>query len=72
MFLNTNLVKVLAIIVDNTVPHSSATSSAGTWSVNGPTPSQSGFTNPQAGGFSDTVMSSTVNPFTGIWRTYII
>jgi hypothetical protein len=65
-------VKVLTVVVDNTVFHSSVTSSAGTWSVNGPIPSQSGFANPQAGGFSDVVMSSTVNPFTGMWKTHII
>lgn len=44
---------------------STVTSSAGTWSVNGPTPSQSAFTNPQTGGFLDTGMSSAINPFTG-------
>lgn len=45
---------------------STVTTSAGTWSVNGPTPSQSAFTNPQAGGFLDTVMGSAANPFTDV------
>ena len=66
------MVKLLAIVVDSAVSHSSVTSSAGTWSVNGPAPSQSAFTNSQAGGFLDTGMSNVVNPFTGTWRTYII
>lgn len=65
MVLSPNVVKLLAIVVDTAVPHSLVTTSAGTWSVNGPTPSQSAFTNPQAGGFLDTMMGSAVNPFTG-------
>jgi len=72
MVLNTNVVKLLAIVVDSAVSHSLVTSSTGTWSVNGPTPSQSAFPNQQAGGFLDTGMSSAVNPFTGTRRTYII
>ncbi|KDR15368.1 Arf-GAP domain and FG repeats-containing protein 1 [Zootermopsis nevadensis] len=44
---------------------STATSTAATWSVNGPTTSQAGFLNVHAGGFSDTAIGSTVNPFTG-------
>lgn len=72
MVLSTNVVTLLAIVVDSAVPRSLVTSSAGTWSVNGPTPSQSAFANPQAGGFLDSAMSSAVNPFTGTCRTFVI
>jgi hypothetical protein len=65
MVLNTNVVTLLAIIVDSAVPHSLVTSSAAAWSVNGPTPSQAAFTNLQPGGFLDSAMSSAGNPFTG-------
>ncbi|PNF42799.1 hypothetical protein B7P43_G13609 [Cryptotermes secundus] len=44
---------------------STASSSVGAWSVNGPTSSQTVFLNAQAGGFSDTAVSGTANPFTG-------
>jgi hypothetical protein len=58
----------MVIVLDNSASCSSASSTGSTWSVSGPTPSQANFLNAQAGGFTDTAMSSTVNPFTGTYE----